>query len=70
MLMTAVFLMYLAETLSEMHSAQGEWSGQPNNIGSSQNRCAASVHCLAPDPAVLKREDRTVEDVKIRMVKP
>lgn len=57
--MTAVFLMYLAETLSEMCSAQGEQSGQPNHMGSGQNRCAASIHCLAPALALVKREDGT-----------
>lgn len=59
MLMTAVFLMFLAETLSEMCSAQGEQSGQPNHMGSGQNRCAASIHRLAPALALVKREDRT-----------
>lgn len=63
--MTAVFLMHLAETWSKMCSAQGERSGQPNNTGSGQNRCAASVHCLARAPAIVKHEDRTVEDVKM-----
>lgn len=62
--MTAVFLTYLAEMLSKMGSAQGERLGQPNNMGSGQNRCTGSAHCPALAPAVLKREDRAMGDVK------
>lgn len=39
MLITAVFPMSLAEMLNKMCLAQGEWTGQPNNMGLGQNRC-------------------------------
>lgn len=65
MLMTAVFLMHFGETLSKKCSAQGEWSGQPNIAGSGQSESTASIRCLAPAPAVMKCEDRAVEDGKI-----
>lgn len=50
---------------SNISNAPCRNAGQPNNMGSGQNRCAARVHCLEPALAVLKHEDRTVEDVKM-----